>query len=97
MMINNNSNTNNNNNNRLYMKGAIVGTLPPSNNLKQFQKPGCQQSKNTTAGEPCTSGPQREPDPKDAPITAMQFHPITPEHNSIKLMHTQIISSPEED
>lgn len=41
------------------------------------QKPGCWQSKTTTAGEQCSNGSQREPDLKDVPITAMEFHPIT--------------------
>ena len=47
----------------------------------ESQKPGCRRSRNTTAGKPCDNGPHWETDPKDASITAVQFHQTTPEHN----------------
>ena len=41
--------------------------------------PGFRQSKTVAEGEPHGSGRHKEPDPKDAPITAVDFHPIIAE------------------
>ena len=41
------------------------------------------EKKKTTVREPYSSRLQKETDLKDAPITAVEFHSITAEHNSI--------------
>ena len=70
------------------VKEAIHIT-PHSNNIKKdngIEIPEAWKltiQKHNSSIEPCNRGPQRETDLKAAPITAVEFNPITAKHNSI--------------
>ena len=60
----------------------------------KFHTTRCRRSQKHNGREPCGSGPHRDTDPEDAPITVMELHLVTAQYNSIIGERTQ---SPEED